>query len=285
MTAMIRTKCLAAAWAVLTMPWAWSAAANLENPPPDRPVSGISLISGWHCDAKRVEIALDGGDRIGVPYGTSRADTAAACGGNTATGFGYLVNWGNAGAGSHVIVAYADGIEFARRTFNVLAVGPTPFITGVKRSVRVDHFPELGRSVILEWNQGMQAFTPAEVRFDAPGLAGTWTGADLERRSGCARPENNGNHGTTGQYTIAFAGSSFSIQQAGFTGLNCTYAGTYDPSDFTMTGTYSCSDGKTGTLKSTGMMVTEREMSIQLAIKLSGSESCTIDATLGGSRF
>ena len=275
-------KCLALACAVLPMPAAWAAAA-LENPPADHPVAGISLVSGWHCDAKRIEVAIDGGARILVPSGTSRADTASACNGNTATGFGYLLNWGNLAPGAHAIVAYGDGAEFARRTFTVVGYG-ADFLRGLQRTVRVDHFPFYGQSVVLDWNESTQSFNARELRFDAPGLAGTWFGADIERRSDCARTQNNGNHVTYGQYLVAFGGSSFSIQQTGVTGLECTYAGTYDSATLAMKGTYSCNDGKTGTLASSAILVTDREMSIQMTIKLTGNESCTIDATVGGSR-
>lgn len=275
-------KCLALACAVLPMPAAFAASA-LENPQADHPVAGISMISGWHCDAKRVEASIDGDARIVLASGSSRADTAGVCNGNAATGFGYLVNWGNLAPGPHTLVAYADGVEFARRTFTVVRYG-TDYLRGVQRSVRVDHFPYYGQSVLLDWNAGAQSFTPRELRFDAPGLAGTWYGSDVERRSQCTRSQNDGNHVTYAQYQVAFGGSSFSIRQTGVTGLDCTYAGTYDANTLALAGTYSCSDGKTGTLASTGVMVTEREMSIQVSIKLNGSESCTIDATLGGSR-
>jgi len=52
-----------------------------------------------------------------------------------------------------------------------------------------------------------------------------------------------------------------------------------------VTGTYFCSDGKQGNFTTTSFLVTGTEMQIRMDIKLTGSESCTIDAILGGSRF
>ena len=50
-------------------------------------------------------------------------------------------------------------------------------------------------------------------------------------------------------------------------------------------GTYSCGDGKRGTFQSRGILVTPHEISIRLATKLDTTESCDIDAILGGSRL
>ena len=279
----IARKCLAVACAVL--PMAAAAKGVIENPAPGQTVSGIGLISGWNCDAQRIELAVDGDVRILVPSGTSRLDTASACGGKTATGFGYLVGWGAGGPGMHTLVAYGDGVEFARTTFTVMSYGA--FLSGLKRTVRVDHFPFYGQSVMLDWSESSQSFVATQLRNDAPALTGTWYGTDLERRSGCTKPENDGNHGTSARFEITFGGSSWHIVQTSINTppTNCDYAGTYDPNTLVLSGNFTCTDGKTGTLTSNDLMVTPREMSIQATLKLTGSESCTIDATIGGSRF
>jgi len=257
----------------------------LENPVAGDTVSGVGLISGWNCDAQRIELEVDGGPRFLAPSGTSRLDTAATCGGKSSTGFGYLVGWGNFGIGSHTLVVYGDGVEFARSTFTVLDYGA--FLTGLQRTVRVDHFPFYGQSVVLDWRESTQSFAAKQLRNDAPGLSGTWFGTDLERRSACTRPENNGNHGTSARFDVTFGGSSFRIVQTSINTppTNCDYAGTYDPDTLVMNGTFTCTDGKAGTLTSNDLLVTAREMSIQATLKLTGSESCTIDATIGGSRY
>lgn len=258
----------------------------IENPSGDHPAAGVAVISGWNCDAKRIELSVDGGERVLVQSGGSRLDTAAACGGKTDTGWVAPVSWGNMPPGPHTLVAYGDGVEFARRAITVVGYG-VDFLKNVRRTVRVDHFPFYGQGVVLDWNEPLQSFTASQVRSDAPGLGGTWYGSDLERRSACTQSANNGNHGTSARFDITFGGSSWRIAQTSINTppTNCDYSGTYDPNTLVMNGSFTCTDGKSGTLTSNDLLVTAREMSIQATLKLTGSESCTIDATLGGSRY
>ena len=120
-------------------------------------------------------------------------------------------------------------------------------------------------------------------------VAGAWNGADLEKRSNCAAVQNNGSRGTYAEYDITMdrVNSVMGITEIGITGLQCNYTGSYAPDRFrpTWTGHYSCTDGKTGDFHSTGILATPNALSIRLAIKLTGSETCDIDAILGGSRF
>jgi hypothetical protein len=120
-------------------------------------------------------------------------------------------------------------------------------------------------------------------------VPGAWNGADLENRSNCTATQNNGSHGTYAEYDITFdtTRNVMGIDETAITGLRCTYLGTYAPDRFrpTWTGNYSCTDGKTGTFQSTGILATPNALSIRLAIKLTGTESCSVDAILGGSRF
>ena len=53
---------------------------SLENPGNRSFKSGIGVISGWVCDATRVEVAI-GNRRSPVVYGTPRGDTASVCAG------------------------------------------------------------------------------------------------------------------------------------------------------------------------------------------------------------
>ena len=89
----------------------------LENPQPGATASGIGLISGWHCNASRIEVAIDHMAPLVAARGTTRTDTALACG-RTDTGFGYLVNWAVLAPGTHSIRALADGIERGLRAGN-----------------------------------------------------------------------------------------------------------------------------------------------------------------------
>ncbi len=126
-------------------------------------------------------------------------------------------------------------------------------------------------------------------RADPAGLEGRWNGADLEDRSNCLHPENNGHHGTYAEYEFAVdtANHFLSMAQFGVTGLNCSWGGNYTADAFHIdwSGQYTCTDGKTGTFQSKSILITPNEMSIRLSIKLSGSESCDINSVLGGSRY
>ena len=120
-------------------------------------------------------------------------------------------------------------------------------------------------------------------------LPGHWNGANLERRTNCAGPQNNGDRGTYADYNVSFdrLASLMGIDETAITGLTCTYLGMYVDDRFRpqWNGSYSCSDGKTGTFQSQAFFATPNAMSIRLAIKLTGTESCDVDAILGGSRF
>ncbi len=145
----------------------------------------------------------------------------------------------------------------------------------------------MGKSTTLQWQESTQSFVANGVADGAPVLAGRWNGANLEVRSNCANAQNNGPHGTYAQYEIGTDGGLLTISETGVTGLTCTWNGTYsqDGTQRKATGTYSCSDGKQGNFTTTGFLVTPTEMQIRMAIKLTGSESCDIDAIVGGSRF
>ncbi len=133
---------------------------------------------------------------------------------------------------------------------------------------------------------------PAARRTDADPrtlLEGHWNGANLERRSSCAAAQNNGDRGTYADYNVTFdrGANLMGIDEAAITGLRCTYLGSYVDDRFRpqWNGSYSCSDGKTGNFTSQGFFSSPNAMSIRLAIKLTGTESCSVDAILGGSRF
>jgi len=63
----------------------------LEVPAAASVQSGIGAISGWHCTASRIEIAIDNGPAMLAGSGTSRLDTLGTCG-RADTGFSLLFN-------------------------------------------------------------------------------------------------------------------------------------------------------------------------------------------------
>ena len=122
-----------------------------------------------------------------------------------------------------------------------------------------------------------------------PGLAGSWQGAIIETRSNCTQAQNNGGRATYGQYDINTNGGqtgAIAITLSGVTGLQCNYTGNYftNGARLMANGTQSCSDGRRGAWQSTNMLVTAKSMSLEFAVQLDTTETCTIAAILGGSR-
>ena len=123
----------------------------------------------------------------------------------------------------------------------------------------------------------------------APSLAGQWQGAIIEIRSNCSQAQNNGARATYGQYDIGMSAGisgAITISLAGVTGLQCSYNGPFTTNGARLlaNGTLSCSDGRRGMWQTTSTLVTAKAMSLELAVQLDTTESCTIAATLGGSR-
>ena len=152
------------------------AGGALENPGPGAFKSGIGVISGWVCDASRVEVEI-AGNRLTAAYGTDRADTRAACG-DTDNGFAVLVNWNIFGAGSHTARLLVDGTEFARSTFQVTTFGQE-VLRGASKTVTVQDFPRTGSTAVLEWEESSQNFVIREARLTGSqprlnDLLGTW---------------------------------------------------------------------------------------------------------------
>ncbi|MAC35887.1 MAG: hypothetical protein CME47_00215 [Halieaceae bacterium] len=91
---------------------------TLENPSQGSYTRSIYMFSGWACDAELIEIVVDGGSGQKAAYGTDRGDTVSICG-DSDNGFGLLYNMSNLGTAEHTAVAFADGLEIGRSTFNV----------------------------------------------------------------------------------------------------------------------------------------------------------------------
>ena len=128
----------------------------LEIPVPGSFQSGLGVISGWVCEAQRIEITFDDGPPQEAAYGTSRGDTAQACG-DTDNGFGLLFNWNLLGDGLHTVAASADGVEFARVAVTVTTLG-REIQRGLSHAVTVPDFPAVGTETVLQWSEAQQNF-------------------------------------------------------------------------------------------------------------------------------
>lgn len=138
-------------------------AATLEIPGDGAKLSGVSVISGWKCEAEGdlTIVFNDDGTHIPLLYGTERTDVRAngQCLDNDHDNVGFVAiwNWGNLSDGEHTAVAYDSGEKFAESTFTVTTPG-TGFLRGASKRVPVDDFPNPGDSMVLEWNEGTQHF-------------------------------------------------------------------------------------------------------------------------------
>jgi PhoPQ-activated pathogenicity-related protein len=131
--------------------------AFLENPRHGSTQSGITVVSGWVCDAETVELRIDDGRRIRVPYGTPRSDTREICG-DIDNGFGLLVNLSELGDGTHTIDVYADGTRaIGTASFDVVTFGD-PFVRGLGGVYDLPNFPYEGDATTIQWQESLQNF-------------------------------------------------------------------------------------------------------------------------------
>lgn len=131
---------------------------NLENPAPQSSQSGITIISGWVCNANRIDIEIDGNLTMQASYGTVRLDTQSVCN-DTNNGFGLLYNMNRLGDGPHNLRVLVDGAEFARTTFNVTTLGlGDEFPRGLSGSYTLSDFPDSGQKTTVRWQESQQNF-------------------------------------------------------------------------------------------------------------------------------
>ncbi len=135
------------------------AVGYLENPQNDSFESGITAITGWHCNAKVISFTIDGQNIGNAGIGTPRLDTALVCDGNINSGFSYLLNYSNLQTGPHTVKAFADGVQFGQATFTVVRIQQQTFLTGAPTiPVVIPNFPGAGQAVTLQWSQAKQNF-------------------------------------------------------------------------------------------------------------------------------
>ena len=149
----------------------------LENPGAASFQSGVGVLSGWVCEANRVEIEIGAFTPQVAAYGTERRDTAGVCG-DTDNGFGLLFNWNLLGDGEHAVVALVDGVELSRATVTVTTLG-VEFLRNVAGTCEVENFPRMSETVTLVWQQNTQNFVIAGGRPPVgatPGRSATVTG-------------------------------------------------------------------------------------------------------------
>ncbi|HUQ28436.1 MAG TPA: hypothetical protein VM051_07575 [Usitatibacter sp.] len=152
------------------------AVGYLEVPEPASTQTGIGVIAGWNCNARRIEVRVDEQAPMTAASGTERPDTAGVCG-RTDTGFSILVNWNTLpitcfGCRFHRLRAYADGILFADATFEVEHFG-YEYMTGKRAQYTLKNFPSLGKQTWVRWDEAKQNFSVfLTTRYVADSLSG-----------------------------------------------------------------------------------------------------------------
>jgi hypothetical protein len=118
-------------------------------------------VSGWACQAGKVELVIDGTTRLPADYGSGREDTRPICN-DTNNGFALLVNWNLLPQGAHTLAVVIDGTEVAEVPFTVTNLG-AQFLTGVGGECSVANFPQAGKTTKVRWDEGVQRFGIAGV--------------------------------------------------------------------------------------------------------------------------
>ena len=169
----------------LSLPQSLWAQSVFENPQPGSFQSGVGVISGWACEAERIDVdiflnaggvpssfvSVDiyGGDYPPPPepdqtyqaaYGTAREDTKEICG-DIDNGFGLLFNWNRLGPGTHLVQARADGKIFGTAIVTVTTLGQEFLIEPTGGEFVVEDFPTNGSDVTLRWQLPTQNFAIA----------------------------------------------------------------------------------------------------------------------------
>lgn len=142
----------------------------LGTPGTGSTVSGVGVISGYHCSSQDIEIRVDGVSLGYAGAGTTLLGTQGVCG-RTDTGFSLLYNFNNLQPGQHVVEAYADGVLFGSNSFVSAQSGGVPWLSGASKSVSVQDFPQPGKKALLEWVQSNQNFLVTRIDDNAAGLS------------------------------------------------------------------------------------------------------------------
>lgn len=141
---------------------AQSTVGTLGTPPDGSTVSGVGVISGYHCSSKDIDVYIDGISIGKAGGGTTLLGTQQVCG-RTDTGYSLLYNFNNLTPGDHTVSAYADGTLFATATFRTTQSGGQQWLSGVSKSISIQDFPSAGQVATLQWTQSYQNFVITNV--------------------------------------------------------------------------------------------------------------------------
>jgi hypothetical protein len=125
-------------------------------------VSGVGVISGFHCTSKDIAVFVDGVSLGKAGAGTTLKGTLPVCG-RTDTGYSLLYNFNNLANGEHLVTVYADGVLFGANTVTTFQSGGVPWLAGAAKTVQVPNFPQAGQTAVLDWVQSYQNFLITDI--------------------------------------------------------------------------------------------------------------------------
>ena len=173
---------------VMRLSWVNTDIGVLENPTARPGIlyterSGISVISGWVCEADEITIEING-TPFQAGYRTTRFDTVGTCGDDD-NGFSLLYNWNLLKNGLHTVEAFADGVKFASTLVKVVTLGEE-MAHGISESSRSSIVPIVkgsfaNKNHMFQWNHSMQNFVivPHNISMLTPPLSGYANTANL----------------------------------------------------------------------------------------------------------
>ncbi|MDZ7585526.1 MAG: hypothetical protein U0938_11960 [Thiobacillus sp.] len=133
------------------------AAGVLGTPVDGTIVSGVGVISGYHCTSKNIDVYIDGVSIGKAGAGTTLGGTLDVCG-HTDTGYALLYNFNNLTNGQHTFTVYADGVLFDTHTVTTFQSGGMPWLSGKSAGYTLPNFPEVGQTATVHWVQSYQNF-------------------------------------------------------------------------------------------------------------------------------
>jgi len=148
-------------------------------------VSGVGVISGYHCTSKDIEVFIDGVSLGKAGAGTQLLGTQGVCG-RTDTGFSLLYNFNNLPNGQHTFSVYADGVLFDQHTVTTFQSGGMPWLSGQSAAYTLPDFPAAGQTATVQWVQSYQNFlitsiTGTQTQVPPPSTGGVSETCGLER--------------------------------------------------------------------------------------------------------
>lgn len=205
------------------------ASGVLGTPVDGSTVSGVGVISGYHCTSKDIDIYIDGVWVSKAGAGTTLLGTQGVCG-RTDTGFSFLYAFNNLSNGQHTISVATDGVVFDQNTVTTFRSGGVPWLAGASKTLKVPDFPNVGEMATLQWVQSYQNFLITNIEstaYDLSSLNGNYVQPIYVSYSGnsCGSYNFIGGAMTTNLsvITAAPAGSKDSILAYGVSSYDVCY--------------------------------------------------------------